>query len=64
MNNLGLNEEEIEELLAEVSDLLEEAEKGLMSLDQGELVKDHYDPIFRALHSIKGAAGLLENPTL
>lgn len=53
-------EEEIKAFIAEAEDLLDSAEKSLLSLDKGEPLKVHYDAIFRALHSIKGAAGMMD----
>lgn len=56
----GFTEEEIRAFIAEAEDLLDSAEKSLLSLDKGEPLKAHYDAIFRALHSIKGAAGMMD----
>lgn len=57
---MGFTAEEIKEFLTEASELLDGAEKGLLALDQGALFSKEYDAIFRAFHSIKGAAGMME----
>lgn len=56
-----MNEEEdtLNDFLIEAQELLEEAEEGLLLLDKGGDYRTNYDKIFRALHSIKGGAGML-----
>lgn len=57
---MAFTEEEVAEFTTEAEDLLDQAEKSLMALDKGANFKEHYDAIFRAFHSIKGAAGMME----
>jgi two-component system chemotaxis sensor kinase CheA len=52
--------EELIEFRTEATELLDGAEKALLSLDHGESFKAHYDSIFRCFHTIKGVAGMLE----
>ena len=42
----------------EAIELLDEAEESLLELDKGAEYKQCYNQIFRAFHSIKGAAGM------
>ncbi|MCB1969797.1 MAG: chemotaxis protein CheA [Geminicoccaceae bacterium] len=44
--------------LDECLELLEELETGLSALDDGERDRDTIDAVFRAVHSIKGGAGM------
>lgn len=57
---MGFSEEEIKEFQVEADELLDLAEKSLLALDQGGDFREHYDSVFRAFHSIKGAAGMME----
>ena len=57
---MKFSEEEIREFTAEAEDLLQAAEEALLALDKGAPLSSHYDAIFRAFHSIKGAAGMME----
>lgn len=61
---MAFTEEEIKEFRIEAEELLDSAEKSLLALDKGELFATHYDAIFRAFHSIKGAAGMMEMTAL
>jgi DNA-binding response OmpR family regulator/HPt (histidine-containing phosphotransfer) domain-containing protein len=54
-----LSVEEIEEFKVEAEELLEVAESSLLALDKGGDFGKYYDAIFRAFHSVKGAAGML-----
>ena len=54
--------EELNEFKTEAEDLLDQAENALLALDEDPSLSLglHYDAIFRAFHSIKGAAGMME----
>lgn len=54
------SEQEIEEFKAESFDLLEFAEKSLLALDDGFEFRPAFDSIFRGLHNLKGAAGMMD----
>ena len=57
---MAFTEEEINDFRVEAEELLDSAEQALLALDKGADFKAHYDAIFRAFHSIKGAAGMME----
>lgn len=57
---MGFDQSEIQEFRNEADELLETAERSLLLLDKGAPLAAHYDAIFRAFHSIKGAAGMME----
>lgn len=57
---MAYNDQEIEEFKSEAFDLLENAEKSLLALDQGADFKTSFDCIFRGFHNLKGAAGMME----
>ena len=57
---MAFTEEEINDFRVEAEELLDSAEQALLELDKGADFKTHYDSIFRAFHSIKGAAGMME----
>lgn len=59
MSNVDFSEEEIKEFLNEAEELLAIAEDALLKLESGAAFSSNYDSIFRAFHSIKGAAGML-----
>lgn len=59
MTSVQLSDEEINEFKVEAIELLDLAERSLLALDKGEDFTTHYDAIFRAFHSVKGAAGML-----
>ncbi len=61
---MDFNESEIREFIEESEELLEQAEQALLRIDKGESPIEHYDALFRAFHSIKGAAGMMERKTL
>lgn len=50
--------EELNEFNQECIDLLDQAEASLLALAKKESLKDHFNAIFRVLHSVKGAAGM------
>lgn len=48
-----------DEFMLEALEILEEAEEHLLELDKGDDVfVEHYNAVFRAMHSLKGAAGM------
>lgn len=57
---MGFDAEEIQAFKIEADELLEAAERSLLLLDRGAPLSPHYDAIFRAIHSLKGAAGMLD----
>lgn len=57
---MSFTNEEIEEFKIEAEELLENAELSLLSIDRGGDFRSQYDAIFRAFHSIKGAAGMMD----
>lgn len=57
---MSFTEDEISEFKIEATELLDQAEKSLLALDQGATFHSEYDAVFRAFHSIKGAAGMME----
>lgn len=57
---MSFTEDEISEFKVEAAELLDQAEKSLLALDQGADFHQEYDAVFRAFHSIKGAAGMME----
>lgn len=61
---MNFSQEEIQEFMAEAFELLDVAEKKLLGLESGESFKSSYDCIFRSLHNLKGAAGMMELTTL
>jgi CheY-like chemotaxis protein/HPt (histidine-containing phosphotransfer) domain-containing protein len=56
---VGLDDEIIEEFRQDAAEILAEAELALMAMDRGEDFSPNYNAVFRALHSIKGSAGML-----
>ncbi len=61
---MSFSDQDIAEFKAEARELLDTAEKGLLSLDQGGDFKSAFDSIFRGFHNLKGAAGMMELPKL
>lgn len=57
---MSLSNEEMQEFKIEANDLLAEAESSLLKVERGEDFNKNYDSIFRAFHSLKGAAGMLD----
>lgn len=55
-----INQEDLKEFRQEGSELLEAAEKALLSLEDNGEYKTQYNAIFRAFHNLKGAAGMME----
>lgn len=51
---------ELEEFKVEATELLDVAEKSLLSLDQGGDFPSCYNAIFRSLHNLKGGSGMFE----
>jgi len=54
------SEQELEESKSDLIELLDDAETGLLNLDGGADFNSSFDSIFRALHNLKGAAGMLQ----
>jgi two-component system chemotaxis sensor kinase CheA len=50
----------IEQFLLETRELVEQATNDLLELEQGARGKDHIDSVFRAFHTLKGAAGIVD----
>ena len=50
----------MEEFRVEAEEMFEEAECGILAIDKGDDFNDQYNKIFRAFHSLKGAAGMFE----
>ncbi len=57
---MSFTDDEIKAFKVEAEELLDSAEKSLLKLDKGDQLQNQYDSIFRALHSIKGAAGMMD----
>lgn len=57
---MSFSAQEIEEFKAEALELLDVAEKSLLSLDKGAEFRPSFDAIFRGFHNLKGAAGMME----
>lgn len=57
---MSFSEQEMQEFKAEALELLELAEKSLLSLDQGADFRPAFDSVFRGFHNLKGAAGMME----
>lgn len=57
---MAFTDDEINEFRIEAVELLTAAEQALLSIDKGGDFKGHFDAIFRAFHSVKGAAGMME----
>jgi CheY-like chemotaxis protein/HPt (histidine-containing phosphotransfer) domain-containing protein len=57
---MEFSNEDIQEFCQEATELLEAAEESLLSLDKGGDFQSNYDAIFRAFHSTKGGAGMME----
>lgn len=56
---MEFSNDEIEEFKNEALELLDEAERHLLSLEKGGDFARTYDAVFRVLHSLKGGAGML-----
>lgn len=50
----------MQDFVIEATELFDEAEDALLDLEKGESFKDCFNAIFRAFHSVKGAAGMFE----
>jgi two-component system chemotaxis sensor kinase CheA len=57
---MSFTESELAEFKAEARELLDVAERSLLSLDKGEEYRASFDTIFRSFHNLKGAAGMME----
>lgn len=56
---MNFNEEDLKEFQLEAFELLEASEASLLALDSGGDFQSNYDAVFRAFHSIKGGAGMM-----
>lgn len=54
-----VSNQEIDEFKVEAFELLDLAERSLLSLDSDGPFQENYDAIFRTFHNIKGAAGMM-----
>jgi two-component system, chemotaxis family, sensor kinase CheA len=52
--------QEIAEFLVEGADLLGQAEQALLDLEDGKDFAGNFNTVFRAFHSVKGAAGMFQ----
>lgn len=57
---MSFTEQELDEFKIEASELLEVAEKSLLALDAGGDFKSAYDSVFRSMHNLKGASGMMD----
>lgn len=57
---MSFSDQEIEEFKTEARELLDVAESSLLALDHGTDFKQTYDAVFRSLHNLKGASGMME----
>lgn len=53
-----IDESMIEEFKIEAQEMFENSEEGFLKIERGENFTDNYNQIFRAFHSLKGAAGM------
>lgn len=53
-----MSDEIIEEFKIEAAEMFESAEEGFLSLEKGDDFNSNFNLIFRAFHSLKGAAGM------
>jgi FixJ family two-component response regulator/HPt (histidine-containing phosphotransfer) domain-containing protein len=56
---MDFDDESIQEFILEATELLEEAEQGLLNIEDGGDYHDNFKSVFRAFHSVKGGAGML-----
>ncbi len=61
---MSFSKEDLEEFKLEASEILEIAEKSLFKIESGVDFKSSFDAVFRALHNLKGAAGMMELTSL
>ncbi len=57
---MSFSGEELDEFKAESLELLENAEKQLLSIDKGGDFRAAFDATFRCFHNLKGAAGMMD----
>ncbi len=55
-----MDEEVLDEFKIEAEEMLVESEDFLLNIDRGESFQENFNGIFRAFHSLKGAAGMFE----
>ncbi len=56
--NDDLNDEMIDEFKIEAAEMFETSEEGFLNIEKGENFLNNFNLIFRAFHSLKGAAGM------
>ena len=61
---MSFSKEDLEEFKLEANEILEIAEKSLFKIESGVDFKSSFDAVFRALHNLKGAAGMMELTSL
>jgi len=49
----------MDDFMAEASQLLEEAEESLLGIEKNEDIEENFNKVYRAFHSLKGAAGMM-----
>jgi two-component system, chemotaxis family, sensor kinase CheA len=57
---MSFSPEDLSEFKAEASDILDSAEEKLFALEAGGEFRSAFDSVFRALHNLKGASGMME----
>ncbi len=58
--DMAFSDQEIEEFKTEALEMLDAAEKSLLSLDGAAAFKPAFDTVFRCFHNLKGGAGVME----
>ncbi len=61
---MDFQDEDLKEFILEATELLDIAEQSLLNMDSGQNFSQDYDAVFRAFHSIKGAAGMMHLTSL
>jgi len=56
---IDFSEDEIEDFRSDAAEMLDGAERDLLTLDKGGNFKAIFDSLFRVFHSLKGAAGMM-----
>ena len=54
----------LQQFLIESRELIDQASEGLLSLEQSPLDAERLDAVFRAFHTLKGGAGIVEFPLM
>jgi len=53
-----------EQFIVEARELIQEATEDLIALERGELAAERIDRVFRAFHTLKGSAGVVQLPAM